>query len=114
MNQFQTADSELIQSHISIFFDTRNRGDMSYLCMLSLFEVLQDRSRSNDTVLKMVHTKALEILHVEMLQQLLPSCLVCKYPIIEFEGKELITKLLLKLLLLASLKKHLFRREIRQ
>ena len=40
MNQLQTADGELIQSDIFIFFDTRDRGDMAYLCMLSLFEIL--------------------------------------------------------------------------
>ena len=57
----------------------------------------------------MVDTKALEILHVEMLQQFCPRSLLRKHPVIKFEGEKLITEFLFKLLLLASLKEHLLR-----
>ena len=44
MNQFQTADRKLVQSHVPILFDAGYRSDMSYLGMLCLFEILQDGS----------------------------------------------------------------------
>ena len=49
INQLQTTDGELIQSHVLIFFDTRYRGDMTYLCVLGLFKVLQNSSCSDDS-----------------------------------------------------------------
>ena len=59
MNQFEAADGELIQSHIPILLNTGNRGDMAYLCVLCLFEVLQDGPSGDDTVLQVIHAKAL-------------------------------------------------------
>ena len=72
---------------------------------------MQDGAGSDDTVLQMVDTKALEVFHVEVLQQSLTSCLIRKHPVVELEGKELITEFLLKLLFLATLEEHFLWRE---
>ena len=42
MNELQTANRELIQTHKLIFLDAGNTGNMTDLCMLSLFKILQN------------------------------------------------------------------------
>ena len=82
LNQFQRADSKLIQTHILILLDTRDRRDMSYLRVLCLLQVLQDSTSSYHTTLQMIYAKAFQVLHTEMLQQLLTSRLIRKHPVV--------------------------------
>ena len=58
MNQFETANRELIEAYILIFLDARDAGDMTNLGVLCLFEILQDSTSCDDTRLQMIHTKA--------------------------------------------------------
>ena len=44
---------------------------MTYLSMLSLFEILQDSPSCNNTRMEMIDAKPLQVLHVEVAQQLL-------------------------------------------
>ena len=114
MNQFKAANRELIKTDIFILFNTRDRGDVPYLSMLRLFEILQDSPTGNDAILKVFHTKAFQIFYVEMLQQFLFGCLVCKHPVIELESKEFIAENPLEILLPRPIIKHLLGREVCQ
>ena len=58
---------------------------MTDLRVLGLLQVVQDGTRGNHTVVQMVHSKALQVLHAEMLQQLGPCRLVGEHPVVEFE-----------------------------
>ena len=71
MYQLQTADGELIQTHVLILLNTRDRSDMSYLCVLSLLELLKNGSCSDNSRLQMVDTKTLKVLNLEVVQKLL-------------------------------------------
>ena len=55
----------------------------------------------------MVYTKALQVFHIEVPQQLLLGSLLRKHPVVELEGKVFCTKATLKLLLLAPIVEHL-------
>ena len=60
----------------------------------------------------MIHAKAFQILHTEMLQQFLACRLIRKHPVVEFESTELITKDALKILLARPVVEHLLGREV--
>ena len=55
---------------------------MTNLRVLCHLKILQDGPAGNDTALEMVDTKALEILHAEMLKQFLLCSLFGEYPIV--------------------------------
>ena len=114
MHQFQTADRELIQTDVSIFLDTGNRGDMAYLRVLGLFEVLQDGTCRYHTSLQMIDTKALQVLDIEMAQEFLLRGLLCKHPVIELEGEVFRAKEPFKVLFPRPVVQDLLRREIAQ
>ena len=68
MDQFEAADGEFIETNIFVFFYTGDRGDMAYLRVLGLLEILQDGSSSDDATLQVVHPKALQVLDIEVPQ----------------------------------------------
>ena len=107
-HQLQAAHRELIQADILILLDACQRSDMPYLRMLRHDEVLQDGSRSDDTVLEMLHTEAFQVLHLEMLQQLFASRCLGKHPVVQLEGEELAAEVSFEHQPLATLEKHLF------
>ena len=55
---------------------------MRNLRMLSQFQVLQNGSGRHHAVLQMINAKALHVLHLEVLQQLLHSRLLGKHPVV--------------------------------
>ena len=65
-------------------------------------------------ILQMIHTKTLQVLHIEVAQQLLLGSLFRKHPVIELESKVFCTEVTLKLLFLRSVMQNLLRREITQ
>ena len=114
MDQFETTNGEFVETNIFVFLDARDRGDVAYLRVLRLFKVLQDGSSSDGAILQMIHAKTLQVLHVEMFQQLLARRLVCKHPVVKFEGKEPVAESLFELLLLTPFIEHFLWREIPQ
>ena len=87
---------------------------MSYLGMLRHNEILQDSSRSNNTILEMLYTKTFQILRFKMLQKFLTGSGLCKYPVVQFKSKELTSKVTLKHTPFSTFKKHFFRSEVIQ
>ena len=114
IDQFQRTDGELVQAHVFILLDARDSRDMPYLCVLRLFQILQDGTCSDDAALQMVHAKALQVLYSEVLQELLTGRLIRIHPVIELERKEAVAELLFKVLLLAAFKEYLLGQEIAQ
>ena len=107
MNQLQTADRELIQTYILIFLDARDAGDMAYLGVLGLFEILQDSPSGNHAIYQMIDTKAFQVLHIEVAQQFLLRSLFRKHPVVELESKVFCTEVSFKFLLLRSVMQNL-------
>ena len=89
---------------------------MPDLGMLRHDEILQDGSRSDDTILEMLYTKTFQILRFKMFQkfQLLPGTGFGKYPIIQFKSKELTSEISLEHPPLTTFKKYFFGREVIQ
>ena len=71
VHQLQRANGKFVQTHIPVFLNARNTCDMTYLSVLSLFEILQDSSSCNNTRMEMIDAKTLQVLHIEVAQQLL-------------------------------------------
>ncbi len=113
-HQLQAAHCELIQADILILLDACQRSNMPNLRMLRHDEVLQDGSRSYDAVLEMLYTEAFQVLHLEMLQQLLPGRGLGKHPVVQLESEELAAEVSLEHQALATLEKHFFRSKIVQ
>ena len=113
-HQFKAANGELIQTDVFIFFNTCQRSDMSYLGMLRHNEILQDSSRSNNTILEMLYTKTFQILRFKMLQKFLTGSGLCKYPVVQFESKELTSEISLEHPPLTTFKKYFLGREVIQ
>ena len=67
IQQLQRAHCKLIQTYILIFLNARDRGDMSYLCMQRLLQILQNSTSSYHTILHVVDAKTLQRLHIEVL-----------------------------------------------
>ena len=80
---------------------------MAYLGVLGLFEILQNCPCCNHTIHQMIDTKAFQVLHIEVAQQLLLRSLLRKHPIIELESKVFCTEVSFKLLLLRSVVQNL-------
>ena len=85
---------------------------MCYLRVQRLFQVLQDGTGSNDATLQVVDAKALQRLHVEVLEQFLVGSLLGKYPVVEFESHEPIAKIALEVVLTPSVVEHLLGLEV--
>ena len=106
--QFQTSDSEFIQAHIAVFLNTRKRSDMADLIMLRHVQILQNGTRSDDAVLKMLHTKAFQILRFKMFQQLLAGRSLGKHPVFQLKRKELIAEVTFEHSPLSTFKQNFF------
>ena len=62
----------------------------------------------------MLHTKAFQILYIEMSQQFLLGGLVCEYPVVKLEGEELSAKEALKVLFARPVEEDFLGREVAQ
>ena len=111
-DKLQRTHRKLIQTYVFVFFDTGNRGDMCYLRMQRLLQILQDGTSSNNTTLQVIDAKTLQRLHVEMLVQLLMRRLLSKYPVVKFEGDEAIAKVTFEVMLATPIVEHLLRLEV--
>ena len=107
--EFQRADGELIQSHVFIFFNARYLRDVAYLCVLCLFQILQNGTSSHHAAVKMIHTKALQRLHLEVLQQLLHGKLLGEDPLVHLERDVAHTEVALEVLTVVAVVEHLLR-----
>ena len=107
LQQLQRADGELVEAHVFFLLQTLQRGDVVDMGVLRNFEVLHDGACGNDAILQVIHTKALEVLGAEMLEQFLPSRLVGEHPVVEFEHAIARTEIALKIGLAVAVVEHL-------
>ena len=87
---------------------------MPSLQVLGSVQVVQYRTCGYHALRQVIHTKALEVLHAELLHQALLCRLAGHHPVIELEGEVLIAKRLFHFALLAPDVQHLFRCEVHQ
>ena len=105
---------KLIQPYITFLFDADQRSDVPDLIMLGHVKVLQDSSRRDDAVLQVLYAEALQVLGLKMLQELFACRSLGKHPVIQLEGKELVSEVPFEHRFLAPLEKHFLRSEIIQ
>ena len=64
--------------------------------MQCLFQILQDGTSGDDTILQVVYTKAFQRLHIEVAIEFLVGCLLSEYPVVHFKGTQTGTEVALK------------------
>ena len=87
---------------------------MTNLVVLRHLQILENRSRSHNTVLEMFHPKTFQVLCLKMLQKLFTGRCFIEYPILQLECKELASKIPLKHASSTPFEQHFFRSKIVQ
>ena len=85
---------------------------MGYLRVEGVFQVLQDGACGNDTALQVVHAKAFQRLHIEMLEELLMGGLFGKHPVVHLVGTQPCAKVALEVMAVLTVVEHLLGLEI--
>ena len=80
---------------------------MCYLRVQRLFQILQNGTSGNDTILQVVNTKALQRLHIEVAIELLVGCLLREYPVVHLKGTQTCAKVALKVMAVFAVVEHL-------
>ena len=89
-------------------------GDVADVGVLRLLQIVEDGAGSDDSAAQVLHTEALEALHIEVLQQLLHRALLGKHPVVHLEGDVARAEIAFKVLAAVALVEHLLRLEIAQ
>ena len=111
--ELQVADRELVDPHVVVLVDPRDRGDVSRLAVLGELEVVEDRSGGRDAACKVVHAEALERGGAELPAELLAVHLLGEDPLVEPVGVEPRSEGSRETVLIAALVDHLLRCEVR-
>ena len=82
------------------------------LGMLGNLQILHDGTTGDNTILKMLYTKAFQRFGLEMSQEFLPCSLLGENPIIQFEGTISATEIFLKIILAGTVIEYLLRHEV--
>ena len=69
-NQFEIANRELVESHIALFLNAGDAGDVLNVVVLRLLEISENRPRRRGGCVEMIDAEAFEVLHVEVLEHL--------------------------------------------
>ena len=80
---------------------------MCYLRVQRLFQILQNGTSGNDTILQVVNTKALQRLHIEVAIELLVGSLFGKHPVVHLKGTQTCTEVALKIVAVFAVVEHL-------
>ncbi len=106
LSEFQGTYGKVVEAHVALLVNPRQRRYMTNLCMLRDFKVLQNGAACHNTVFQMFHAKAFQVLHTEMLQQFLSCCLLVEHPFVEFKHAMLCAEETLEISFLSSFKQY--------
>lgn len=112
--RLEVAHGKLVESHISLLLDARQRGDVAYAGVVGEVEVMEYRARGYNGLLHRVHAKSLERACLKLLEQAVGGGVGGEYPVVELKGEVAAGECLLDPLLVAALHKHLLGSEIAQ
>ena len=87
---------------------------MTDLRMLRHNEILQNSTRSYNTVLEVFYTETFQVLHFKVLQQFFSGSCLCKYPVFQLKCEELTSEIPLEHATFTTLEKYFFRRKVIQ
>ena len=108
VEQFEVAYSETVEPYIMAAFDTRYLGDMRYLFVFRLVEVIEYGSRCNDTAGKVFDAKPFERVYFELFEE----SVACRFygidPVVLFEFGYLGRQCLLEKFSVFSLVEYFF------
>ena len=110
-NQFEGANGKLVQTDILLLLNTAQRGDVAYLRVQRVFQVLQNGTSGNDTTLQVVNAKALQRLYIEVLEELLVGRLLGEHPVVHLVGTQTDAEIALEVVALFTIVEHLLRLE---
>ena len=110
--EFQVADGISVQADIALLLNAGDADDVLDVAVEGDVKVVQHSPCSHYSILKMLNAKALQILRLEVLQQLLAGKLLGEHPVIQLKRAEFIAESALKLLPQPSLEQHLLGREV--
>ena len=113
-DEFEIANRELVESHIALFLNAGDAGDVLNVVVLRLLEISENRPRRRGGCVEMIDAEAFEVLHVEVLEHLGARRSFGESPIVEFEDEITSRKELFEFSLLAAFDEHLLRRKARQ
>ena len=108
MKQFEGTDSESVEPYVSVLLDVSQRGNVSHVGVLRLFEILHDGTGGHDTALDMLHTKAFEVFGAEVLEQFLSCGGFAEDPVVHFENDMLGAEVAFEVLFVCPIVEHFF------
>ena len=85
LQDFQIVQREVVEPHVAVCINAFERGDVAYLRVLGIFQILQYGAGGNEAVAEIGNAEALHVLHMEVFRELLQRCLHGEDPVIEFE-----------------------------
>ena len=101
--KFQRTNGKPIQTHVFLLLNSAQRGDVVDMSVLRYLKILHNSSRSNNAILQVINTKALQTLCTKMLKQFLACSIICENPVIKFKGTEFITEIFLEIVFFSSI-----------
>src|SRR2546430_3660265 len=93
------------------FIDPLKRGNMLQVWMFGIFQVVQNRTCSYNTIMKIFNSKSFQTLSSEMFQQTFLCISLSKNPFIQSISVKFAAKPVLKIFLLVPLKYNFCRLE---
>ena len=111
--ELQVADRELVDPHVVVLIDARDRGDVACLVMLGEVQIVEDGAGGRDAAREVVDAESLERLRTELLAQFLAVDLLREDPLVEAVGVEPRPEAPREAIVHTSLINNLFRLKIR-
>lgn len=111
--EFQVADSELVDPHVVVLVDPRDRCNVADLLVFGEFQIVEDGAGGRNACRDVVDAEPFERLRAELLAELFAVHLLGENPFVEAVGVEFRPERTGKTVLIAALVNDLFGREVR-
>ena len=112
--EFQIADRELVDPHVVLLVDARNRRDVARIAVFGEFQIVENRPRSRDAAREVVDAEAFERRRAELFAQFLAVDFLRENPLVESVGIEPRPEGSRETILVTALIDNLFRLKVRQ
>ena len=85
VEKLERAYGELVEAHITLLLNARERRYVRQMGVLGHLEILQDDARGDDPAAQMLHAEPLQRARAEVAQQLLACALLGEHPFVQLE-----------------------------
>ena len=111
-HQFKVAHGELVEPHIALGLDARQRGDVLELVVLGQVEIIQNGTRGHDGTVHRRDAEPLEVVHLEVAKEPVGGAFQGERPVVHLEGEITGRERLGETPAVAALDEHLLGREV--